>query len=74
MKNFMRTMYAKVAVFLALIDAISVFLIVTGYTTAKNVMESDTPEKYINNYNIFSIACPLFSIFNLLHMDFMYAI
>ena len=36
MKNFMRTMYAKVAVFLALIDAISVFLIVTGYTTDRN--------------------------------------
>ena len=60
MKNFMRTMYAKVAVFLAFVDVTSVFLIVTGYTTAKNVMESNTPEKYINNYNIYCLVMIIF--------------
>lgn len=56
MKNFMRTMYAKVAVFLVFIDVTSLFLIITGYTTAKNVMASDTPERYIHNYNIYSLV------------------
>ena len=60
MKNFMRTMYAKVAAFLVFIDVTSVFLIITGYTTAKNVMASDTPERYIHNYNIYSLVMIIF--------------
>lgn len=56
MKNFLRTMYAKVAAFLAFIDVACLFLIISGYTTAKHVMMSDTPEKYIRNYHVYSLV------------------
>lgn len=50
------SIYKKMAFFLGFVDVACLFLLATGYTTAKNVMESDHPERFLKYYNIYSIV------------------
>lgn len=50
------SIYKKMALFLGFVDVACLFLLATGYTTAKNVMESDHPERFLKYYNIYSIV------------------
>ena len=47
------TIYKKVIFFLLVVEIISAFLLWSGYSTAVDVMNSDSPERYIRNYLIF---------------------
>ena len=47
------TIYKKVVFFMLVVEFISALLLWLGYSTALDVMNSDSPERYIRNYMIF---------------------
>ena len=50
------TLYKRIAGVLIFSEIISLLLLITGYTTAVNVMNSGHPQGYIDNYKIFCIV------------------
>lgn len=54
MKNFGKTIYSKTAIFIVVVEIAYLFLVWSGYSTAKNIMSSNNPERYLTNYTIYS--------------------
>ena len=49
------TIYKKVVFFMLVVEFISALLLWLGYSTALDVMNSDSPERYIRNYMIYNL-------------------
>ena len=62
------TLYKRIAGVLIFSEIISLLLLITGYTTSVNVMNSSHPQGYIDNYKIFCIVAMvvLIGIFTLI--------
>lgn len=56
------TIYKKVVFFMLVVEFISALLLWLGYSTALDVMNSDSPERYIRNYMIFCGIAMVFVI------------
>ncbi|MDY3796600.1 MAG: methyl-accepting chemotaxis protein [Agathobacter sp.] len=56
------TIYKKVVFFMLVVEFISALLLWLGYSTALDVMNSDSPERYIRNYMIFCGIAMVFII------------
>ena len=56
------TIYKKVVFFMLVVEFFSALLLWLGYSTALDVMNSDSPERYIRNYMIFCGIAMVFVI------------
>ena len=55
MKKKGYSIYKKTIFFLVFAEVSCIFLMVTGYTTASNIMKAGNPQKYLRTYNIYSV-------------------
>ena len=55
MKKKGYSIYKKTIFFLVFAEVSCIFLMVTGYTTASNIMKAGNPQKYLRMYNIYSV-------------------
>lgn len=50
------SLYKRICAFLIFVDITSLFLLITGYNTAKSIVHSAHPENYLKYYNIYCLV------------------
>ena len=68
MKNM--KMHTKLTLSFLIIDLIVVFAIWSGYSTAKNILAVDNPERYLKNYMWFSLALVIVTVIIMASISF----